>query len=252
MSKAVTALNSSSLFKARESLIKNFVVVLLKKLLKEASDYKEGMRISSALNAVEQIHKDIYTDTLKSKLTNLIKTLSDENLDRTFLVLQRLTDSWEYLELDVKQKLEAYVENLPKEKLDELNFLLSHTGLSPSANKRLQKTTRVEIDEPLFFDLPIPVGDRIVELFVDSESFYQANSFSSTVTRYASDFTKEQVEKVIRACGDNYEIRNSFEVGKVINAMRKNKQVTDADVDAWLIDVDLKQYTKPDMVEEDG
>lgn len=252
LSKAVTALKNSPLFKARESLTRNFIVVLLKKILKEASDYKEGLRISSALNAVEQIHKDTYTNTLQLKLSNLIKTLSDENLDRTFPVLQRLTDSWEYLEPDVKQKLEAYVENLPKEKLDELDFLLSHTGLSSSANKRLRKTTRAEIDDPLFFDLPIQVGDRIVELYVESGSFDQANGFSSTVTRYASDFTKDQVEKIIRACGENYEIKNSFEVGTVINAMRKNKQVTDAEVDAWLIDVDLKKYAKSDITEDDG
>ncbi len=252
LSKAVTAFKNSPLFKARESLVRNFVVVLLKKLLKETIDYKEGLRISSALNAVEQIHKENYTDTLKSKLSSLIKTLSDDKLDKTFPVLKRLTDSWEYLEPDVKQKLEAYVENLPKEKLDELDFLLSHVGLSPSANKRLRKTTRAEIDDPLFFDLPIPVGDRIVELYVNSGSFDQANSFSSTVARYASDFTKAQVEKIIKACGENYEIKNSFEVGTVINAMRKNKLVTDAEIDAWLIDVDLKKYAKSDATEEDG
>lgn len=239
LGKAVTAFKNSPLFKARESLVRNFIVVLLKKLLKEAIDYKEGLRISSALNAIEKIHKKNYTDTLKSKLSSLIKTLSDDNLDKTFPVLKRLTDSWEYLEPDVKQKLEAYVENLPKKKLDELDFLLSHVGLSPSANRRLRKTTRAEIDDPLFFDLPIPVGDRIVELYVNSGSFDQANSFSSTVTRYALYFTKSQVEKVIKACGENYEIKNSFEVGTVINAMRKNKHVTDAEINAWLIDVDL-------------
>jgi len=130
--------------------------------------------------------------------------------------------------------------------------LLSHVGLSPSANKRLRKTTRAEIDDPFFFDLPIPVGDRIVELYVKSGSFDQANSFSSTVTRYASDFTKAQVEKVIKACGENYEIKNNFEVGTVINAMRKNKHVTDAEIDAWLIDVDLQKYAKSDATEEDG
>jgi hypothetical protein len=113
LSKAVTALRNSPLFKARESLTRNFVVVLLKRLLKEKIDYKEGWRISSALNAIEEIHKEIYVDTLKTKLSNIIRTLSDNELFKTFIVIQRLTESWEYLESDVKQKLESYVENLP-------------------------------------------------------------------------------------------------------------------------------------------
>lgn len=244
LNKAVTAFSNSPLLKARESLIRNFVIVLLKNFLNEASDYKQGLRISSALNAIEQIHKEMYCATLKSKLSSLIKALDDKNLSRAFPVLQRLTDSWEYLDSDVKQKLEAYVEDLPKEKLYELEFLLSHKGLSLSANKRLQKTTRSEIDEPLFFELPISVGDKIVNLFVESRSFDQANSFSSTVTRYALDFTREQVEKIIRACGENYEIKNSFEVETVVNAMRKNKKVSDAEVNSWLTDVELEKHAK--------
>jgi hypothetical protein len=252
LSKAVTALKNSPLFKARESLTRNFVVVLLKKLLKGTGDYKEKLRIISALNAVECIHIETYTDTLKLKLSNLIKTLTDDNLDKTFLVFQKLTDSWEYLEPDVKQKLEAYVEYLPKEKLDVLYSLLSHAGLSPSANKRLRKTTRKEINDLILFYLPIPFGDRIVELYVESKSYDQANSFSSTVVSHAGDFTKDQVEKIVRASGENYEIRNSFEVATVISAMRKNKKVTEADFDAWLIDVDLKKYVKSDLAEEDS
>jgi len=252
LDKAVTAFKNSPLFKARESLVRNFIVVLLKKILTEKNDYKEGLRIFSALNAVEQMHKEIYSTTLKAKLSSLIKTLDDKNLDRSFPVLERLTDSWEYLDPDIKQKLEAYVENLPKDKLDELEFLLLHTGLATSAKERLRKITRSEIDDPIFFDLPILVGDKIVELYTKSESFDQANSFSSTVIRYASDFMKEQVERVIRSCGENFEIENSFEVATVINAMRKNKQVTDAEVDSWLVDVGLKKYAKSDPSEKDG
>lgn len=108
------------------------------------------------------------------------------------------------------------------------------------------------MDYPIFFDFPIPVGDRIVKLYVESGSFDQVNSFSSTVKRYASDFTKEQVEKVIRACGENQEIKNSFYVGSVINAMRKNEQVTNAEIDSWLVDVGLKGYTKAEPAEENG
>ena len=100
-----------------------------------------------------------------------------------------------------------------------------------------------------FFILPSLVGDRIVKLYAESQSFEQANSFSSVVVRHAYDYTKGQVERIIRACGNNYEIKESFEVTTVINAMRQNKSVTDEEIDEWLIDVGLKKYTKPVAVE---
>jgi hypothetical protein len=250
--KAVIALRNSPLYKARVSLVRNFTIVLLKKILKETGDYKEKLRISAALNSISQMHKDIFDSTLKDKLSNLIKTLDDNDLDRTFHIFQRLDDSWEYLDSDVKQKLEAYVEALPKEKLDKLDFLLVHSGLSSSARKRVKTASRADLGYPLFSDLPEPVGDRIVELFVGSSSYDQANSFSSTVSRYASDFSKEQIEKIIRGCGENGQIKDSFQVATIINSMRKSKKVSDEELNYWLNEVGLYQYLISGAVEEDG
>lgn len=252
LSKAVIALKNSPLFKARESLVRNFTIVLLKMILKESSDYKEELRILSALNSIAQMHKDIFDSTLENKLSGLFKSLEDKELDKTFHVLRSLPDSWEYLDADVKQKLEAYVEELPKEQLDKIDFLLAHAGLSSSANKRIRIATRADLAYPLFFDFPIPVADRIVKLFVESKSFDQANSFSSTVIMYALDFSKEQVEMIIRACGENDQIRDSFQIGSVINSMRKNENLTDTEIDAWLMDVGLKRYAKSEPSERNG
>lgn len=252
LEKAVTALKNSPLVKPRASLVRNFTIILLKKLINEASDYKETLRISTVLNAVGLMHKEVYDATLDDKLSSLIKAIDDKNLHRALPILQRLSESWEFLNDDVKQKLELYVESLPVDQFDDLEFLLEHTGLSKSATKRLNKATMAELNEPLFFDLPKQVGDRIVSLYVNSSSFDQANSFSTTVTRYAADFNKKQVEKIIKSCGENYEIRNSFEVGTVINALRRNKSVSDEEVDSWLTEVALKKYLKAKPEDEDG
>lgn len=249
--RAVTAFRNSPLFKARESLIRNFTIILLKKMLIKKSDYKESMRVSSALNAIANMHSDVFEATMRSKLSSLVKTLNDDELENSFLVLQDIEDSWEYFDSDVKQKLEAFVENLPKEKLDELEFLLSHSGLKDAAKKRVKFASRSDIKTPVFFALPEDVGDRIVELYSESQSFDQANGFASTVKQYASEYTKTQVEKIVRACGENSQIEHSFEMTTVINAMRRNKAVTDEDVDAWLTDVGLEKYAKSAPAEEE-
>ncbi|MCO7244606.1 hypothetical protein ACXGSL_04755 [Vreelandella aquamarina] len=249
LDKAIVALKNSPLFRARESLIRNFTIILLKKILGGTSDYKEVMRVSSALKAIAHLHPEVFEGTMGKKFSSLVKSLDDNNLKNSFVALEKIKDSWEYLEPDVKQKLESFVENLPKEDLDELEFLLSHSGLKSAADRRVKYATRSDLGAPAFFILPSLVGDRIVKLYAESQSFEQANSFSSVVVRHAYDYTKGQVERIIRACGNNYEIKESFEVTTVINAMRQNKSVTDEEIDEWLIDVGLKKYTKPVAVE---
>jgi len=250
LTNAITSFENSPLLKAKDSLVRNFVIVLLKKLLSDLDDYKETLRLATALNATEQMHKNVYVTTLKEKLSILFRALDDDDLYKTFPVIERLTDSWEFLDEDVQQKLQAYVENLPGEKLEDLDFLLGHSGLSEAAKRRTRKITRSEFKNTIFFDLPRQVGARIVKLYADSGSFDQANSFSSTVTTHSSDFTKKQVEKIIKACGENYEIKNSFEVGSVINSLRRNKTVTDKEIDSWLKEVGLKENVKTEDDDE--
>lgn len=252
--KAVVAFESSPLKKARDSLIRNFTIVLLKKLINDAKDYKEIYRVSTALNAIAVIHRDTYRNTLSDKLSSIVRSLEAENLDRVIPLINNVEDSWPHFEADVRQKFQSYVENLPKEKLDDIDVFLSINDLKDFAEKRLRKATRAELDEPLYFIVPLQVSERIVELYSESRSFDQANSFASTVIRYAGDYSKEQIQKLINACGKNDQIEYSFEVGSVVNALRKNNNVTNEEVDEWLIEAGLKKLAKvkDEEVEVDG
>ncbi|BBI75689.2 hypothetical protein HAALTHF_49370n [Vreelandella aquamarina] len=80
------------------------------------------MRVSSALKAIAHLHPEVFEGTMGKKFSSLVKSLDDNNLKNSFVALEKIKDSWEYLEPDVKQKLESFVENLPKEDLDELEF----------------------------------------------------------------------------------------------------------------------------------
>lgn len=244
INKAVVAFENSPLKKARDSLIRNFTVVLLKKLITEPNDFKKIYRISTALNAIGLIHREPYRDTLTEKLSSIVRSLETENLNRIIPLINHVADSWSYFEADIRQKIQTYVENLPKEKLEDIDVFLSIPDLKTFAEKRLKRATMSELDEPLFFIVPLQVSDRIIELYSDSRNFDQANKFATTVIRYAGEYTKEQVQKIISSCGDNDQIEYSFEVGSVINALRKNRNVSDEEIDGWLVKADLNKFTK--------
>lgn len=242
--KAIIAFENSPLKKARESLVRNFTVVLLKRLINDAKGYKEISKLSTALNAIESIHRETYGETLKQKLSSIVRTVESENLGKVIPLISGVKGSWSYFDQDVRQKFESYVENLPKESLEDIDVIFSINDLVTAAEKRVRRATRAELDEPIFWDLPPQVSDRIIELYAKSKSFDQANSFASTVTRYAGDYTREQIRKIIEACGENDQVENSFEVGTVINALRKNRLVTDEDIDEWLDEVGLNKFVK--------
>lgn len=242
--KAAIAFEKSPLNKARDSLVRNFVVILLKKLINDAKDYREIYRISAALNAINTIHGERYKITLTEKLSSILRSLEAEKLDRTIPLLRHVEDSWHHLEQDVKQKLQAYVEKLPKDQLENIDVFLSIKELEKSAEKRINIANRAELDESLFFGIPPQVCERIIQLYFESRSFEQANSFAPVVIRYAVDYTREQAKKLVLACGKNDQIRHSYEVSSVINAIRKNEHVTDEELDDWLLEAGLHEFIK--------
>lgn len=245
LKKAIIAFENSPLKKARNSLVKNFTIILLKKLInEEQDDYKEIYKISTALNAVESLHRDTFSETLEEKLSTIIRALEEQSLDRVIPLISNVKDSWTYFDQDVKQKIEAYVENLPKEQFDNLEIIISVKDLVAPAERRIRRATRSELDKPLFFIVPPQISERIIELYAESRSFDQANSFASTVIRYAGDYTRDQIRKIIVACGENDQIEYSFEVGTVISALRKNKSVDDDEIDEWLREADLNKFAK--------
>lgn len=248
--KAIVAFENSPLKRARDSLVRNFTVVLLKKLINEDIDYKAIYRMSTALNAVGVIHRQTYINTLSEKLSSVLRALNSEKYGKIIDLLSHVNDCWGYFDPDVKQKFEAYVYKLPKDKLEDIEVLLSIPELKAQAERRLNIATRSELADALYFGAPPQVCDRIIALYSESANFDQANSFASTVIRYATDFSKVQIQKLINACGNNDQIEYSYEIGSVINALRKNSHVNDEEIDQWLSDLNLKQFIKEKSIEE--
>lgn len=213
-------------------------------MINDAKDYKEISRVATALNAIGVIHNEHHSNTLKEKLSSIVRSIEAEKLNRVTPLISRVKDSWSYFDADVRQKFESYVENLPKDKFEDIDIFLSIDGLQKSAEKRLRIATRTELDEPLFFIAPEQVSNRIIELYAQSKNFEQANNFASTVTRYAGDYNRDQIQRIIKACGENEQIEYSFEIGTVINAIRKNNNVSDDEVDEWLLESKLNKFVK--------
>jgi hypothetical protein len=242
--KALNALKKTPLLKARESLVRNFIIILLKKLLGGTEDFKQSMRVLHALNAVGKMHKSVYVSVMSSKLPGLVRCLDDENIHRIFTPLTFLPDCWSYLDETIHNKIRLYVERLPVENFEYLDSLLSDDYLQESARIRIRFANRFDMSKFQSWSTPVEIAERIVELYTSSKSFREANSFADTVMSNSFDFTRDQIEKVIRFGAENPQVESSLKFGEVINELRRNKSISDAEMDDLLLEVGLKKHVK--------
>lgn len=240
--KATASLSSGPLKRPRETLVRNFVVVLLKQALAADTGWKQRWRIYAALGAIKSLHPAMFVSAIQEKLTPLLRAVEDINLSTVILLLKMVEDCWHCLEQDVRHRIENYVVNLPEDSLDSLDFLLAFGPLNKQASVRLAKTTRAELRNTSFFGLPSELADKFITIYLSSKNFAEANEWAQEMSFYASDFSAEQQTRIIKGIRENSQVYDSIEVGQVIRGLRAKNKMQSDEFDALLASNDLKKY----------
>lgn len=235
-SRILVALKNSPLFKARKSLVRNFIVVILKDLLKTNFSYQESAKLSSVLNAVEELYKEIYDSTLNESLSGIFRRIDDGDLYTTFNILNYLPSSWDFLDDDVQDKIKSVVRNLPVDKMFYIFIFINHKGIGESAEYLMNLASVSDLDKASFFILPKKAEDKIVDSYVKSANFSEANAIASTIEKYAHDFTLEQIKKIIGGCVENDQIYGSNSMPLVLKSLRKNENISNKVFDLLLLE----------------
>jgi hypothetical protein len=226
---AVQALSSGPLKRPRDSLVRNFVIVLLKDVLTPTLDWKARRRAFAALSAVKQLHHRIFEITLKERVPSLFRALPDDALNWGIWVLTRFNAYWDILPNDVQLKIEAYAAALPEEHFMDIDDILKYAPLRRHAERRVRVASRKDIRESLFFELPSIVADRCIALYLESNNFAQANEWASEMRMYASNFSAEQQRRILSGIHLNDQLRHANTVSSVISALRQSKIIAPAE-----------------------
>lgn len=239
---ATIALSSSPIKKPRDSLVRNFLLLLLKRLLQDGVTGKLRLRTVAALRAVNAMHPTLYASTLNEKLTPLLRIVSDGDLLRCIQLLKRVPDCWQFIGVDVRQRLANFVSALPTDGFDDLDFLLKFEPLKDSAEIRVCFATRTELKNLFFFDLPSQIADRLIELYLQSKNFDQANDLAKELSSNASDLTAEHIKRILIGAHKNDQVLFSFELGSLLSALRARKKLSEEEFDALLHEHGLSEY----------
>jgi hypothetical protein len=231
---ARVAFASGPLKRPRESLVRNFVLILCKTLLNESLEYKRRMRIEAALAATVDLHPAVFAATLRERLSALFRAVPDARLSSTIYFLRNVKDTWQHLEPDVVQRTQNYVRNLPSGNFEDLEFLLVYTPLQVQARQRVETATRQEIYDSLFFEMPVEVADRFISIYLTSSSFDEANACAKQIMPHTGDFTADHMRRLLTNVGKKEQVHGSFQLGPLISNLRNREKLPRDEFDQLL------------------
>jgi len=240
---AMTALGAGPLRKPRESLVRNFVVVLIKRIFDPTFDARVRWRTSAALVAVRSLHPTYYSAAMSEKFSVLLRQVSDENLYRIFTVLLRVGDIWQFLAEDMRLRLNNYVAAMPRGDFRiYIDDALTVTELAGSAKVRIKRATRGDLADTELLTITEPLTDRFIDLYLASGSFNEANNWAKRMVSHAGEFSAQQVRRIIQEGGRSADINGSFGIASVINALRQSGKIPAEEFEQLLKDNGFEKY----------
>jgi len=243
---ALVALGSGPLRRPRESLVRNFIVVLIKRIVYEPLVEKQLAQCRAAIQATWKMHGEFFQRTLEAKLCTLYRPIPDQKLKQAVAALAAIPDCWAYLDPDIQQRLSTYVRDLPAPDLDDalIELLLHYEPLQLAIKKRIEVATKEELAECVFFETPKEVCDRWINLYLKSRSFDEANDIGRFIIREVSDFSVEQIEGMITASARNGQITGSYRFKALLSTIRERRLIKEDDLDALLIARGLDDFVE--------
>jgi len=249
---AAQALSSGPLKRPRDTLVRNFVIVLIKDVLTPDLDWRARRRALAALMAVKQLHHRIFELTIKEQLPSLFRGLADDGLHRGVWVLTSFYDYWDILPPDVKLKIEAFVTKLPTEHFHSVDSILKYAPLRRAAKQRVCIASRKDMGGSLwmFFEVPPVVADRCIALYLEAANFAEANAWSDEMRTCAEIFSADQQRRIVAGIAKNSQLRHSNTVGSVISQLRQSKKLSANDFESLLENNGLHSFVlDPDQPE---
>jgi hypothetical protein len=161
---------------------------------------------------------------------------------RGCLTLLSDLELWTFLDEGQQTRVKAFVMNLPQDEITYVEELLQYEPLAGSAGARVAKMTLKDFNNAFFFIMPSLVRERLIEAYAASASFEEANSWGHVIQGSAVDLERREVKQILETINKNGQIKGSFQLRPVVQALRKSRGYSDAEFNALLVDNGLDEF----------
>ncbi|KVS69892.1 hypothetical protein WK40_04655 [Burkholderia cepacia] len=227
----VAFLRGGPLAKPRLSLLRSYLDLLLKRLLRESSPYEDRKKATKALAAISEIHPESWKRLVPELLGKLMPTLlSDNDMECAALFFGTADGStvWPYLGATEQLRLATFVENAPATHMDSFGDLFGESlPLTAAAEARIKKANSSDIFAPMWFTAPTAAIDRMLHLYRFSSSESKADEFANRM-RYAlmdSKTPAKHLEALVLAAAKGEHVRKSKQFWPVLKEFAERNSI---------------------------
>lgn len=235
---AVKHFSFGALKRPKDSLVRNFIIVLLKELLTKPTEVDKRRRLIAAVLAVLAMHRGLGEETVKEHLSKLVRP-EDARIPRAMRLIAREPQLWEILDDDVQARMVRYVAKKSPIGSGVIAVAMKIPALAPAVKARVPKLSAAELT--ILVRRPAPlVKDRAIDLYAESRNFNNANELArELILPVVPSLDKKDVSRIISAAAKNTEIRYSFMWGDVLTAIRAANIISKRTLDNELQKVSL-------------
>ncbi|GKQ00712.1 MULTISPECIES: hypothetical protein [Klebsiella] len=203
-----TTLNKTPLFRARETLIKSVIIVLIKNTLKDEKNIKYNNKIKNVLLFIQEQHYKLYSSTLNDKISDITRHLPKPE-NSYIKILKFIPNSWGFLEDDLKLKFKNYIKDIPSENISELDEFINFKFLKDESIYRINRITRKESIVHRFFLPNEIILNKLIDIYIKSRDFAEANEFYPVVEDHIGLYSIEQLRTLLKGSLSNSQVYNS-------------------------------------------
>jgi hypothetical protein len=233
-----------ALKRPRESLVRNFTIVLIKTFLMTELDEARQRRTLAALGAVRLMHRTLARDTWESKLSEIIRHVEHTYLYRVVRLLASFPEVWDDLSDDVHGILSRYVEAMPDDHLREgLVLALKTAPLHEEANRRLSQMDDIQLARLTSPTFHSSLVERAVALYVASNNYEVANRCArNLLPPLCAHFVREQIERIIAVGQSNGQLSGSTSLEPFLSILRNTERIPKEEFDTLMRKYNFKKW----------
>lgn len=252
----VVHLEHGPLGRPRASLVRNYVVTLLKKYFAEPpappSDLLEAMRARMAkdktdrrivrtLQAVVRMHREVAVGSLNEKLDELVARASDARLGGLLVLAASATDAWHALSQAQRNRVIRYVEAMPVADFEvSLRAAWSIDDLRPAARERIARgdswAALAKVAEP-----PTEWLQLALDQISKGSSWSEANPPKEFLVPHVHLITEEQTRSLLAAASQNDQLKSSWGVKDTLGALSRSPHMGSERVKALVEEAGLAE-----------
>lgn len=232
---AVAAFSSGPLANPRDSLVRSFVITLMKSaLLQPVLGPGALQRFLSATKAVRTLHYQLATQAIAEKLNKIALRVEDVDLIRVIVYLHEVTDTWQHLEASMRTRLEQYVRSMPQ---DDLMLVFPRLIEIPELNQALtERLSKASAEETSALVRSYPCHDLVrhaIDRYAGSAKYDAAvDRRKKLVIPLIPYFDSKDVANLVGVIASNFFLSGDYGVGTIFNAILWADVVSKEELDA--------------------